>query len=170
MTPESQPPSTRTTPASMLETAWHYRLGEVSPEDLPMTAAHALAGGLDTPALCELAGLPRNADSSQVRNLFEQALEELDIPLPDHELAQRYRLYRLARTLLHETIDPVVLARDDWHEIPTETAEESSFVALLPPCSCCLEYTVGSDMRRWTAELRDAAIGLARTPPIGPDS
>jgi hypothetical protein len=170
VTPESRSPSTRTAPVSMPVTAWHYRLAEVSPEDLPMTAAHALARGLDTPALCELAGLPRNADSSQVRNLFEQALEELGIPLPDLELAQRYRLHRLARTLLHETIDPAVLARDDWHEIPTATAEESSFVALLPPCSCCLEYTVGSDMRRWTAELQAAALRLTMTPPIGPDS
>ncbi len=62
------------------------------------------------------------ADSGQVRGLFEQALK-LGIPLPDPDLAQRYRLYRLVRTLLHQTLDPAVLARDDWHEIPTETAD-----------------------------------------------
>ena len=51
MTPaEPQPPLPGTATASMLETAWHYRLDEVGPADLPMTAAHALAGGLDTPA------------------------------------------------------------------------------------------------------------------------
>ena len=170
MTPaEPQPPLPGTATASMLETAWHYRLDEVGPADLPMTAAHALAGGLDTPALCELAGLPRDADTGEVRELFERALGELGIQLPDPAAAQRYRLHRLARLILHSTAaDPAALARDDWHEIPAATAEEQDLVALLPSCSCCLEYTLPADRGVWTVELRAAASALASAPPLGP--
>ena len=162
-------PSTAT--AAMVETAWHYRLDEVSPADLPMTAAHALADGLDTPALCELAGLPRNADTGDVRELYERALRELGIQLPEPATAQRYRLHRLARLILHDTAaDPAVLARDDWHEIPAATVEERDLAALLPSCSCCLEYTLPADRGVWTVELRAAASALALAPPIGPGS
>lgn len=35
-----------------------------------MIAAEALAAGLDTPTLCELAGLPRNADTRDIRDAF----------------------------------------------------------------------------------------------------
>lgn len=38
-----------------------------------MIAAEALAAGLDTPTLCELAGLPRNADARDIRDAFEQS-------------------------------------------------------------------------------------------------
>ncbi|MCX4658028.1 hypothetical protein [Streptomyces uncialis] len=48
-----------------------------------MTTAEALAAGLDTPALCELAGLPRSADTRDIRDAFEQALSETGIELPE---------------------------------------------------------------------------------------
>lgn len=58
----------------LAETAWRYRAGEGQPEDLPMIAAEAIAAGMDTPALCELAGLPRNADASEIRDLLSRRL------------------------------------------------------------------------------------------------
>ncbi|MGE7386276.1 hypothetical protein ACQKM2_12455 [Streptomyces sp. NPDC004126] len=39
----------------LVEAAWLYQADQVCPEHLPMTAAQALATGMDTPALCELA-------------------------------------------------------------------------------------------------------------------
>ncbi|MEY9945207.1 hypothetical protein [Kitasatospora sp. GAS1066B] len=72
------------------EVACRYRADEIRPEDLPMIAAEALAAGLDTPTLCELAGWPRNADAHDIRDTFEQALSEAGIGLPDPGLARRH--------------------------------------------------------------------------------
>ncbi len=126
-----------------------------------MMAAEVLAAGLDTPALCELAGLPRNADTRDIRDLFEQALSEAGIELPDRGLARRHALRRLAVTLVNGDIKPADLAADDWWETEAETAEERSFVSLIPPCACCAEYTLGLDQRTWEADLRIAALALA---------
>jgi len=57
---------------------------------------------------------------------------------------------------------------DDWWETEAETAEERSFVRLIPRCVCCLAYTLGLDQRTWEAELRIAALALASSAPIGP--
>lgn len=103
------------------------------PEDLPMTAAHALAMGLDTPALCELAGLPRDSEPLDIRDTFEQALDELGIILPDHHVARRYALRRPAARFSSGEADLAELVSDEWSEMEVENAEEQAFVTLLPP-------------------------------------
>lgn len=133
-----------------------------------MIAAEALAAGLDTSKLCELAGLPRNADTRDIRDAFEQALSEAGIDLPDRGLARRHALRRLATRLINGEIAPADLATDDWWETEVETTEERSFVSLIPQCGCCIEYTSGLDQRTWAAELRVAALALTSSPPIGP--
>lgn len=133
-----------------------------------MVAAEALASGLDTPTLCELAGWPRNADARDIRDAFEQALSESGIELPDPGLARRHALRRMAARLIDGEIAPAELARDDWWETEVETAEERSFVLLIPQCGCCIEYTLGLDQLTWAAELRIAAVALTSSPPIGP--
>lgn len=45
------------------------------PEDLPMITARALAMGMDTPTLCELAGLSRHAHPRDIPDTFEQTLQ-----------------------------------------------------------------------------------------------
>lgn len=82
---------------SLREAAWRYQADEIYPEDLPMIAAEALAAGLDTPVLCELAGLPRNADARDIHEAFEEALAESGMELPDPVLARRHALRRLRR-------------------------------------------------------------------------
>ncbi|MET9290686.1 hypothetical protein [Streptomyces sp. NPDC003077] len=133
-----------------------------------MIAAEALAAGLDTPTLCELAGWPRNADTRDLRDAFEQALAETGVGLPDQRLARRHSLRRMAARLIDGEIAPAYLATDDWLEIEGETAAEQAFLALLPPCDCCIEYTLGLHQQAWTAQLRDAALALTSSPPIGP--
>lgn len=133
-----------------------------------MIAAEAVVAGLDTPTLCELAGLPRNADARDIRDAFEQALSEVGIELPDPGQARRHALRRLAARLINGEIAPAHLATDDWWETEVETVEERSFVALLPQCGCCIEYTWGFDQRTWAVELRIAALALTSSPPIGP--
>ncbi|MFI5938943.1 hypothetical protein ACIBCB_01540 [Streptomyces uncialis] len=150
------------------EVACRYRAHEISPEDLPMIAAEALAAGLDTPTLRELAGLPRHADARDIRDAFEQALSEAGTELPDPGLARRHALRRLAARLADGEIAPVDLATDEWWETEAETVEERAFVSLIPSCLCCMEYTLGLDQRTWSAELRIAAVALASSPPIGP--
>lgn len=133
-----------------------------------MTAAQALAAGVDSPALCELAGLPRRADPRDVRDTFEQALAELGIVLPDDHLAQRYALRRLATRFTAGKAALAEMASDDWGAIDVETAEEQAFVALLPPCTCCIEYTLGLNEAAWDAQLRIAARALLSHPTVGP--
>ncbi|WP_412079498.1 hypothetical protein ACLF6K_38785 (plasmid) [Streptomyces xanthophaeus] len=166
-TPEPQTP-TQSGLTTLGEVACRYQADEIRPEDLPMIAAEALAAGLDTPTLCELAGWPRNADARDIRNAFEQALSESGIELPDRGLARRHALRRLAARVVAGEVAPADLAKDDWWEMEVETAEEQSFVSLIPQCGCCIEYTLGLDQRTWVAELRIAALALTSCAPIGP--
>lgn len=152
----------------LVEAAWLYQADQACPEDLPMTAAQALAVGMDTQALRELAGLPRHADPWDIRDTFEQSLEELGIVLPDHHLARRYALRRLAMRFTAGEVDLAELASEEWSEIEVETAEEQAFVTLLPPCACCIEYTLGLDEAAWEAQLQVAARALVSHPTVGP--
>ncbi|MEK0098352.1 hypothetical protein WDA79_07545 [Streptomyces sp. A475] len=120
------------------------------------------------PALCELAGLPRHADPRDIRDTFEQALEELGIILPDHHLAGRYALRRLATRFTAGEVDLAELASDEWSEMEVETAEEQAFVALLPTCACWIEYPLGLDEATWEAQLQIAACALVSHPTVGP--
>lgn len=133
-----------------------------------MIAAEALAVGVDSPALCELAGLSRHADPRDIRDTFERALAELGIALPDHRLAQRYALRKLATRFIAGEADLDELAADAWQETEVENAQEQAFVALLPPCACCVEYTVGPDEAAWRARLGIAARALVSHPTVGP--
>jgi hypothetical protein len=166
-TPEPEP-ATQSGLMALGEVACRYQADEVRPEDLPMIAAEALAAGLDTPTLCELAGWPRSADARDIRDAFEQAISESGIELPDPSLARRHALRRLAARLIDGEIALAELATDEWWETEAETAEERSFVSLIPQCVCCIEYTLGLDQQTWTAQLRIAALALTSSPPIGP--
>ncbi|CAM5335092.1 hypothetical protein SALBM135S_05589 [Streptomyces alboniger] len=42
-------------------------------------------------------------------------------------------------------------------------------MALLPPCVCCIEYTLGLDEVAWEAQLQIAAGALVAHPTVGPD-
>ncbi|MER6142483.1 hypothetical protein ABT174_20980 [Streptomyces sparsogenes] len=153
---------------SLGEVACRYQADEIRPEDLPQIAAEALAAGLDTPTLRELAGWPRNAAPRDIRDAFEQTLDESGIELPDRDLARRHALRRLAARLIDGEIAPADLTTDHWWETEAETAAERSFVALIPQCECCIEYTLGLDQQAWAAQLRIAALALTSSPPIGP--
>ncbi|MEV0265104.1 hypothetical protein AB0I49_27715 [Streptomyces sp. NPDC050617] len=154
--------------AALGEVACRYQADEVRPEDLPMAAAEALAAGLDSPALCDLAGWSRNADARDIHDAFEQALAECGIGLPGPDVALRHALRRRAEQLVGGGIGPADLARDDWCETEPETAEERAFLALIPPCECCIEYTLGLGEQAWAAGLRAAALALTAAPPPGP--
>ncbi|SEC49533.1 hypothetical protein [Streptomyces sp. TLI_105] len=75
-------------------------LGEQPTEDLPVIAAQALAGGLESPALVELAGLSRRDPPADIRDLFVQTMAELGFPVPGVEEAWRERMLGAAEDML----------------------------------------------------------------------
>lgn len=113
---------------TMRELVWEYAAHRVFPEDLPMAAAQALARGLDSPALRELAGLGRRSDAGDIRNLFERTLGELVITLPSPEEVSRRDLHRLAQDLVAGRISPGQTARVTRFTQSWMNPAESDFV------------------------------------------
>lgn len=127
---------------------WEYLAGRMFPEDLPMVAARALAAGVDSPSLRELAGLRRRADPNAIRELYAAALRELEIDQPSLEQAGRRDLYRLAEDVVSGRKSPREAARvcmlsDDWM-----TEAELAFV--------CLSAYIGDNIDDATAEHAQA--------------
>jgi hypothetical protein len=88
------------------ELAWQYAADAAYVEDLPMRAAEALAGGIDSPALRELAGLGRRSDPHEIRDLYAEAMAELKIKMPSAEDAFQREVLRVARDLVEGRLTP----------------------------------------------------------------
>lgn len=90
-------------------------MGKSIVDDLPMAAAHALAGGFDSPTLRELAGLSKGQPREAV-DLFRQAMDELGWPVPDESAARLHLMRNGASDLLAGRGDPEDLAHEVyWH-------------------------------------------------------
>lgn len=109
------------------ELAWQYAASRMFPEDLPMAAAQALARGIDSPALRELAGLGRRSDTAEIHSLFERALNELEVPMPSPEQAARRDLHRIARDLVAGLRTPLEVARTCYFADAWMNQDESNF-------------------------------------------
>lgn len=83
----------------LLETADDFVLGRIRAEDLPMIAAEALTRGIDTTALCELAGLGRS-EPRESTDLFTQVMIELGRPLRGRQVVLWDRARQIALDLL----------------------------------------------------------------------
>jgi hypothetical protein len=79
-----------------------YVLGRLGAEELPMAAALALARGVDSPALRELAGLGR-ADVRDATDLFERVMTDLGHPLRSSQAVRWDRARQVAARLLDGT-------------------------------------------------------------------
>ncbi|MFC5753801.1 hypothetical protein [Actinomadura rugatobispora] len=86
--------------------ACDYVIGELGPEALPSIAAEALARGVDSLALRELAGCNASDDVRDIRDLYLAAMAELEIPMPDADsvLWEKVRLW--ARCMVEATVSP----------------------------------------------------------------
>lgn len=93
------------------EVAWRHAAGMVYPEDLPMAAAEALARGVDSPALRELAGLGKGSATTEIEDLYRNALAELGIASPGQREAVRWWLGELAKELVQGKLTVAGLAR-----------------------------------------------------------
>lgn len=112
---------------SPIEAAAARRLDIVLSSDLPDLAARWLVEGLDTPALRELAGYPRD-DPWVIDTLWSHACDELGVAVPEsgtesirvmarHEV----RLWRSGHQTTERTMD-LVLLLESW-DIPDALPE-----------------------------------------------
>ncbi|MFD9389591.1 hypothetical protein ACFWBB_02265 [Streptomyces sp. NPDC060000] len=146
--------------------AWQYVAETLPPEELPMLAAHALADGLDSPALRELAGLPRRSDPVEIRELYVLALGELGIPLPDEETAGRCLLVSLAFGLAKGELSPKDVADRLSMTVAARTREETRFLSAAADYS---EWIGPDELLGWENDLTTAAHALAAATDLGPD-
>lgn len=145
--------------------AWQYVAEVLRPEDLPMLAAHALVDGHDSPALRELAGLPRRSDAAEVRELYVQALSELDVPLPDEETVGRLLLVSLAFGLAQGELSPREVGDGLSMTVTARTEEETQFLSVAAEYS---EWIEPDDLPAWERELQAAAQSLVASTDLGP--
>jgi hypothetical protein len=143
------------------EVAWELAAGRKFPEDLPMAAALALARGIDSPALRELAGLGRRSDTTELRSLFELALSQLKMMIPSPDQAARRDLHRLAQEFVAGNRTPHEIARICDPAAAWMNSVESDFVS-----QCCyfedmIDYIPAHRAPAIMAALREAAHTVA---------
>jgi len=92
-------------PESVLLKIAEVRLSAAAAETLPGWAADALAAGLDTPALRELAGLSRS-DAAAARRLLQQAAFELGLAMPDQAECRRLVVSQWAKQIVAGDLTP----------------------------------------------------------------
>jgi len=88
-----------------------YWLAPIRPEDMPVLAARLLAEGHDSPALRHAAALAAGDDPATIRSVFEQALAELGIWIPDRAAAEQAAAASPARALLEGKLSTAECAR-----------------------------------------------------------
>jgi hypothetical protein len=101
-------------------------------EDLPDLAADALAHGLDSPALRQLAGTSRS-DVRDARDLFLHAVEELGLEVPSIDTALHAMAKAWAEDMLHGRLAPRQAAGLIWSKASSALGHPTdlvSFVAL----------------------------------------
>nr|WSX75804.1 hypothetical protein OH826_19285 [Streptomyces sp. NBC_00899] len=142
--------------------AWQYLVRLIFPEDMPMAAAHLLAAGYDSPSLCDLAGLCRRAETAEIDELFEGAMDELGVRVPDDETAERCLLHHMATQLCAGAVSPRDAAARVWQTIASLTEAEREFVQAVGE-EYYLDYLSPEELRSWENSVRLAAQALART-------
>ncbi|MFI1466303.1 hypothetical protein [Streptomyces wuyuanensis] len=149
------------------DSAWQYVAEVIHTEDLPMLAAHSLVDGHDSPALRELAGLPRTGHADLVRELYLQALDELGVPVPDEDTAGRRLLVRLAFGLVRGELSPRGVADRLSVAVTAHTPDETRFLSLAAGYD---EWIGPDDLREWELGLLNAARSLAACTDLAPSA
>ena len=107
-------------------------------DDLAMAAAHALARGVDSPSLRELAGLSKG-QSREAVDLFRQAMEELGSPVPDESGARLHLMRAAAASIIAGEGDPEDLAHEIYWQsayFPSEELREVGYRFLYLYADC----------------------------------
>ena len=93
-----------------------WKMGLLSSEQLPAIAAEALEVGFDCLSLRVLAGETDHIGST-VDPLFSRAINELEIPIPDHRTAAKVVAACYAAGILDGTWSPYEGARKIWRNV-----------------------------------------------------
>jgi hypothetical protein len=129
-------------------------------EDLPMAAAEALVRGVDSPALRELAGLGRGSATTEIEDLYRDALAELGIANPGRRQAVRWWLGELAKELVEGRLTVAGLARkivpgEEWM-----AEDEYRFAYLAYYWQDMVDLNSAPTVRAAEIELLDAARAI----------
>lgn len=125
-----------------------------------MIAALALARGVDSPALRELAGLGRHADATEILDSYQHALDELGQPVPSVEHAARKRLFECADGLVAGTLTARQAADQCEPAEAWMTEQEFGFGSLAYYGRDFVDFTVPSQAANYEAELTATAQAL----------
>ncbi|MCR6488710.1 hypothetical protein M8542_38365 [Amycolatopsis sp. OK19-0408] len=144
------------------DVVWRHAAGMVYPEDLPMVAAEALARGVDSPALRELAGLGKGSATTEIENLYRDALAELGITAPGRREAVRWWLGELAEELVQGGLSVAGLARkivpgEEWM-----AEDEYRFAVLAYYWQETVDLISAPQARAAEIDLLDAARAILR--------
>lgn len=146
------------------DVAWRHAAGMVRPEDLPIVAAAALARGVDSPALRELAGLGKGSATTEIADLHRDALAELGITSPGRREAVRWWLRELAEELVQGKLTVAELARkivpgEEWM-----TEDEFRFAHLGYYRQDMVDLISAPQIRSAEIDLLDAARAILHRP------
>jgi hypothetical protein len=90
-------------------------MAEQETSELPLIAASALVGGVDSPSLQYLAGHP-GVDVRECRDLFLAAMEELGVPMPSRDDARRAMARAWAGEMVAGALTPYEGSRLIWRK------------------------------------------------------
>lgn len=158
----------------VLQVALDYWTVPLAPERLPMVAAQLLAEGYDSLALREAAGMPVD-DVVALREVFAEALRQLNVFVEDVRQAQVRQIQRWARDVLAGTLtrnDFVALIHGLWEfdEVAFDDGLPAAVRELALICHVDEGRTSGDEFSRALREVagRESGSGLAAGARGGP--
>ncbi|MFF3603056.1 hypothetical protein [Streptomyces sp. NPDC002463] len=101
----------------------------------------------------------------KARELYVQALSELDVPIPDEETAGRRLLVSLAFGLVQGVLSPKEVGDGLSMTVTARTQEETQFLSVVAEYS---EWIEPDDLPARERELQAAAQLLAASTDLGP--
>ncbi|MET8630788.1 hypothetical protein ABZW30_45085, partial [Kitasatospora sp. NPDC004669] len=113
----------------------------------------------------------RGEPTTELEELFREALEELGVPRPGSRLAERRLLRHLAAGVVAGELRPGKAVGKVWHdmgETATEVEWQFAETVLRMCCSTCLEETEAEAVHAWEQEASGGGRrrgGARRRPP-----
>jgi len=150
---------------SLTLTLW--ALHRLPSEQLPEVATDWLVSGLDSPSLCELAGLGSTV-MSEAGPLFERALAELKITVPSEDEALMSLARHYARQIVEGAMSPYDGARKIWWEVYNALEKPNELLVTFVGAASELEdlpvrtFQDGYDRRKYASELEGTIVSTAR--------
>lgn len=138
-------------------TAARLALGEQPTEELPAIATDALLRGLDSPSLREAAGASAS-DVRDARDLFEAALAELGVEMPDEQDALWILVRDTLQRIVEGAVPPLAGAQWIWGHAYWRTTLEGDLRVFVGLASEAEDHPAAAN--EMEADIREAAAEL----------